>query len=89
MERARSLTGFIRLDMESSAYTQATLDFFERRLQPEFDAHVGVVIQSALRRSSGDVARLVDLAARVRLCKGAYLEPPEVAYPDKKDVDAH
>jgi len=89
LERARSLGGFIRLDMESSAYTQRTLDFFERRLQPEFGTHVGVVIQSALRRSTGDVSNLVGLAARVRLCKGAYLEPPEVAYPAKKDVDAH
>ena len=89
LEVARSLGGFIRLDMESSEYTQRTLEFFEQRLHPEFGPHVGVVIQSALRRSTGDIEQLIALGARVRLCKGAYLEPDTVAYPDKKDVDAH
>jgi proline dehydrogenase len=89
LERARRLDGFVRLDMESSEYTQRTLDFFERRLFPEFGPHVGVVIQSALRRSTTDIEHLIALGARVRLCKGAYLEPDTVAYPDKKDVDAH
>jgi proline dehydrogenase len=88
LERARSLGGFIRLDMESSAHTQTTLDFFERRLYPEFGSHVGVVIQSALRRSAADVEHLITLKARVRLCKGAYLEPSDVAFPDKQEVDA-
>jgi proline dehydrogenase len=87
LEKARALGGFVRLDMESSAYTQRTLDFFERQLFPEFGAHCGVVIQSCLRRSEADVDRLVAMQARVRLCKGAYLEPPSVAYPDKADVD--
>jgi proline dehydrogenase len=59
LERARTLGGFVRLDMESSAYTQRTLDFFEHRLFPDFGPH----------------------------CKGAYLEPPSVAFPDKADVD--
>jgi proline dehydrogenase len=89
LERARALRGFVRLDMESSAYTQRTLDFFEQRLFPDFGPHVGVVIQSALRRSTEDIEHLIELGARVRLCKGAYLEPDTVAYPDKKDVDAH
>lgn len=89
LERTRSLGGFVRLDMESSEYTQRTLDFFEQRLFPEFGPHVGVVIQSALRRSTEDVERLIGLGARVRLCKGAYLEPETVAYSRKKDVDAH
>ncbi len=89
LERARALGGFVRLDMESSEYTQRTLDFFAQRLYPEFGPHVGVVIQSALRRSTGDIERLILLGARVRLCKGAYLEPDTVAYPSKKDVDAH
>ena len=75
--------------MESSEYTQRTLDFFEQRLFPEFGPHVGVVIQSALRRSTDDIEHLIGLGARVRLCKGAYLEPDTVAFPDKKDVDAH
>ncbi len=85
--KARDLGGFVRLDMESSEYTQRTLDFFERHLVADFGKHTGVVIQSCLRRSAADVKRLIALGARVRLCKGAYLEPPDVAFPDKKDVD--
>ncbi len=87
LERAEQHDGFVRLDMESSAYTQRTLDFFMNRLFPRFGKHCGVVIQSCLRRSDMDVQRLIDMKARVRLCKGAYLEPAEVAYPDKADVD--
>ncbi len=79
--------GFVRLDMEGSAYTQRTLDFFIQKLYPNYGQHCGVVIQSALRRSDQDIARLIDMKARVRLCKGAYLEPATVAYPDKADVD--
>ena len=89
LDRARALGGFVRLDMESSEYTQRTLDFFEQRLFPEFGPHLGVVIQSALRRSTDDVEHLILSGARVRLCKGAYLEPDTVAFPRKKDVDAH
>ncbi|MGH7582575.1 MAG: proline dehydrogenase family protein [Gemmatimonadales bacterium] len=88
-ERARGYNGFVRLDMESSAYTQRTLDVFRDRLHPEFGAHIGVVIQAALRRSTGDIEDMIRLGARVRLCKGAYLEKPDVAFPDKADVDAH
>ena len=87
LARAREVGGFVRLDMESSAYTQRTLDLFAR-LHPEYGAGVGVVIQAALRRSPEDVECLIGGAARVRLCKGAYLEPPSVAYPDKAEVDA-
>lgn len=89
LDRARAAGGFVRLDMESSDYTQRTLDFFEHRLYPVYGQHVGVVIQSALRRSTADVERLIGLGARVRLCKGAYLEPSDVAFPDKADVDRH
>ena len=88
LDVARETNGFVRIDMESSAYTQQTLDYYET-LAPEFIGHTGVVIQAALRRSTDDIERLISLGARVRLCKGAYLEPPAVAYPDKKDVDAH
>jgi len=88
LDRARQVRGFVRLDMESSAYTQRTLDLFER-LHPEFGASVGVVLQAALRRSTDDVERLIAESARVRLCKGAYLEPEAVAYADKSDVDDH
>jgi proline dehydrogenase len=87
LEKAAALDGFVRLDMESSAYTQHTLDFFRTRLFDRFGAHCGVVIQSMLRRSEQDVEDMIALKARVRLCKGAYLEPPTVAFPDKADVD--
>jgi proline dehydrogenase len=87
LEKARELRGFVRLDMEGSDYTQRTLDFFSRRLFERFGQHCGVVIQSMLRRSERDVEDLIAMRARVRLCKGAYLEPPTVAYPDKADVD--
>jgi proline dehydrogenase len=85
--RAKSLDNFVRVDMESSAYTQRTLDFFYRHLKPAFGPHVGVVIQSCLRRSDTDIERLIAEQVRVRLCKGAYLEPPDIAYPAKQDVD--
>lgn len=87
LDKARQLSGFVRIDMESSEYTQRTLDFFTQRLFDTYREHCGVVIQSALRRSESDIDRLIALKARVRLCKGAYLEPPEVAFPDKSDVD--
>jgi proline dehydrogenase len=87
LDRAKQLNGFVRLDMESSDYTQKTLDFFTGRLFSSYREHCGVVIQSALRRSERDIDDLVTRRARVRLCKGAYLEPPEIAFPDKKDVD--
>jgi proline dehydrogenase len=87
LDKARELRGFVRLDMESSEYTQRTLDFFSHRLFGTYGHHCGVVIQSALRRSEQDIDNLVAMKARVRLCKGAYLEPPAVAFPDKADVD--
>ena len=87
LEKARTLGGFVRLDMEGSDYTQRTLDFFARRLFPEYGKHCGVVIQSMLRRSAGDIEGLVALGARVRLCKGAYAEPESVAYQSALDVD--
>jgi proline dehydrogenase len=87
LDKAQGVNGFVRLDMEGSDYTQRTLDFFERRLFERYRRHCGVVIQAMLRRSEADVARLNAMQARVRLCKGAYLEPPSVAFPDKADVD--
>jgi len=87
LEKAATLHGFVRLDMEGSDYTQRTLDFFRTRLFDRFGAHCGVVIQSMLRRSEQDIEDLVAMKARVRLCKGAYLEPPAVAFPEKADVD--
>ena len=87
LDKAKALGGFVRLDMEGSDYTQRTLDFFSQRLYEPYGAHCGVVIQSMLRRSERDVEDLIAMRARVRLCKGAYLEPPAVAFPDKADVD--
>jgi proline dehydrogenase len=87
LEKAAALHGFVRLDMEGSAYTQRTLDFFRTRLFDRFGTHCGVVIQSMLRRSEQDIEDLIGMKARVRLCKGAYLEPPAVAFPEKADVD--
>jgi proline dehydrogenase len=85
--RAAEAGRFVRIDMEGSGYVQATLDLFEELHGRH--TNVGVVIQSYLRRSADDIARLVDLGASVRLVKGAYDEPPEVAYPDKADTDAN
>jgi proline dehydrogenase len=87
LDKAKALGGFVRLDMEGSDYTQRTLDFFSQRLYENYGAHCGVVIQSMLRRSERDVEDLIAMRARVRLCKGAYLEPPSVAFPEKADVD--
>ncbi len=89
LDVARDTGAFIRLDMEGSDYTDLTLDFFEQRLFPDYGQHVGVVLQSALKRTTRDTERMIALGARVRLCKGAYLEPPSIAFEDKADVDAH
>jgi proline dehydrogenase len=88
LQRARDYNSFVRIDMESSEYTQRTLDLFEQRLYPAYRDHVGIVLQSYLYRTFADVERAIQMKARVRLCKGAYKEPETVAYPAKKDVDA-
>jgi proline dehydrogenase len=87
LERARETDNFIRFDMESSEYTQRTLEAFEK-LWAEGWRNIGVVLQSYLKRSAGDVARMNEIGARVRLCKGAYNEPAAVAFKDKAEVDA-
>ena len=88
LDRARQHRTFVRLDMESSAYTERTLSLFEQRLYPMYAENVGIVLQSYLYRTFADVERALQLKCRVRICKGAYKEPPSVAYPDKDDVDA-
>ena len=88
LQRARDYQTFVRIDMESSEYTQRTLDLFEQRLYPAYRESVGIVLQSYLYRTFADVQRANLIKARVRICKGAYKEPETVAYPDKKDVDA-
>jgi len=89
LQRAREYRTFVRIDMESSAYTERTLGLFEKRLYAGSRENVGIVLQSYLYRTYADVERANQLKARVRICKGAYKEPETVAYPDKKDVDAN
>jgi proline dehydrogenase len=87
LERAQQYGSFVRLDMESSQYTDRTLHMFEHRLYPSFPKNVGIVLQSYLRRTAADVEFANRLGCRVRICKGAYQEPATVAFPDKRDVD--
>jgi len=89
LARARDCSSFVRIDMESSEYTQRTLDLIEQRLYPAYPQNVGIVLQSYLFRTFADVERAIMVKARVRLCKGAYKEPETVAYPEKKDVDSN
>ena len=85
LQRAQQLHNFVRVDMESSAYTQRTLDLV-LDLHRQFP-DVGVVLQSYLYRTMDDIRRVNAQGLRVRLVKGAYDEPPTVAYPKKNDVD--
>jgi proline dehydrogenase len=78
---------FVRIDMESSEFTQLTLDVFETVWNLEF-RNVGLALQSSLHRTEQDVRRMNELGARVRLVKGAYKEPASVAFQQKADVDA-
>jgi proline dehydrogenase len=78
---------FVRIDMEGSAVTQQTLDVFERVYATH--KNVGPVLQAYLKRTEADVDRIIELSARVRLCKGAYNEPPEIAYKDMPEIRAH
>jgi proline dehydrogenase len=87
LEAATAKSFFVRIDMEDSQYTAVTLDVFETMWQQSY-RNVGVVLQSCLRRSEDDAARMNVLGARVRLVKGAYKESKKIAYPAKADVDA-
>ena len=87
VERAADLDNFVRIDMESSAAVDATLRIYRALREAGLD-NVGTVLQSYLYRTPEDLEALLPLRANLRLVKGAYLEPPEVAYPRKDDVDA-
>jgi proline dehydrogenase len=87
VERAKELGNFVWIDMEGSAYTDATLQLY-RRVRAQH-ANVGVCVQSYLYRTEKDLADLLTIAPVIRLVKGAYREPPALAYPRKKDVDAN
>jgi proline dehydrogenase len=75
VERAAALGGFVRIDMESSAHTRRTIELYEA-LHARARGHVGIVLQAYLKRTAADVERMIELRATVRLCKGAYAEPP-------------
>jgi proline dehydrogenase len=82
--------GFVRVDMEGSPYTQRTLDFVHQlHRMPGNENSVGTVIQAYLKRSESDIEELLAERIRIRLCKGAYKEPAEIAFPAKSDVDAN
>ena len=87
VSRAVGYGNFVRVDMEASAYTQRTIDVV-KRVRAKSPA-IGVVVQSYLRRTESDVRDLLALGCRMRLCKGAYKEGPDVAFPAKADVDAN
>lgn len=90
VEHARATSSFVRIDMEDSRLTQITLDIVRRiHARPAMRGSVGVVIQAYLYRSQADVEQLLADGIRIRLCKGAYKEPAEVAFPRKADVDAN
>jgi proline dehydrogenase len=86
LEAARGLGAFVRIDMEGSKHTQQTLDVF-RGLRRDFD-NVGIVVQAALHRTQADVEQLVAHGDRVRLCKGAYREPAEIAWQHMDEIRA-
>lgn len=89
-EHARATNNFLRIDMEDSPVTQVTIDIVRRiNARPDLRGAIGIVIQAYLYRSQADIETLLADNIRIRLCKGAYLEPPEVAFPNKADVDAN
>lgn len=84
---AKKLGNFVRIDMEDSPWVDQTLSIYRQMCQGGCE-NTGVVIQSYLYRSAADVESVIGAGGRIRLCKGAYMEPAQVAYPNKKDVDA-
>lgn len=89
-QHAQATGSFVRIDMEDSKLTRVTLDIVRRvHARPDARDSIGVVIQAYLYRSKSDIEQLLVDGIRVRLCKGAYKEPPEVAFPRKADVDAN
>jgi proline dehydrogenase len=88
VEHAAAIQSFVRIDMEGSEYTEATLNITER-LHARFPGAVGTVLQAYLRRTADDTNRLLREHIRIRLCKGAYKEPDSIAFPMKADVDSN
>jgi proline dehydrogenase len=88
VEHAAAAESFVRLDMEGTSYTEATIAMTER-LFARYPTRVGAVLQAYLYRTAADTERLLGEGIRIRLCKGAYREGPDHAYPSKEDVDAN
>jgi proline dehydrogenase len=89
-EHARATGNFLRIDMEGSNLTQVTIDLVRHlHARPEYKGHIGIVIQAYLYRSEADVHQLIEDGIRIRLCKGAYQEPPNIAYAQKTDTDTN
>jgi proline dehydrogenase len=89
-EHARATGNFLRIDMEGSNLTQVTIDLVRHlHARPEYKGHIGIVIQAYLYRSEADVHQLIEDGIRMRLCKGAYQEPPTIAYAQKTDTDTN
>jgi proline dehydrogenase len=90
LDHALQIKNFIRVDMEGSPYTQRTLDFTRQlHRRPGAAGHIGTVLQSYMRRTEDDAKSLCAEGIRIRLCKGAYKEPPEIAFQPKPEVDAN
>lgn len=87
LDVARETDQFVRIDMEGSDYTQVTIDIFKEAFE-EYGNHVGIVIQAYLHRSKKDIDELARMGADVRICKGAYKEPEEIALQDMDDIRA-
>lgn len=85
LDVARENDQFVRIDMEGSDYTQETIDIFKEAFQ-EYGKHVGIVIQAYLHRTKDDIADLAEIGADVRLCKGAYKEPKDIALQSMGDI---
>jgi proline dehydrogenase len=90
VDHAATADTFVRVDMEGTEYTQVTIDMTrELHAMPNHSGRVGTVMQSYLYRCEADIRALLADGIRIRLCKGAYKEPPTMAFPEKKDVDAN
>lgn len=90
VSKAAAMNSFVRVDMEGSDYTEKTLEMvYSLHAREANRGHVGAVIQSYLHRSESDVKKLCGEGIRIRLCKGAYREPPEIAFQKKSEVDGN
>ncbi len=86
VEKAASMNNFVRLDMEDSPYTDGTFNLYKKLREKYGTEHVGVVVQAYLKRTLSDVEKLNPLGTNYRLCKGIYIEPPEIAYQERDEI---